>query len=149
MMHNAVKFQLHVKYWYNKLIWKNNESYKQLLVQILDTSFVKMQSLVLVNIWWNGSITTHIQSTGTKQRWVVRFMIRPLYPMERTLCAYWIGGWIACRARRDAAVKRSHCSCQESNLAVQSTDSHYSDWATLALLCRIHTGANYARCIET
>jgi hypothetical protein len=49
-------------------------------------------------VWGSGCIDPHFLNLGTSWRWVVSFMLRPLYPRGRSPSTHWIGGWVGPRA---------------------------------------------------
>jgi hypothetical protein len=66
--------------------------------------------------WGGGGTAPRILDLGTRQRWVVSFTPRPLYPQANSPATHWTGGWAGLRASLDAVVKRKIPSlCQDSN----------------------------------
>jgi hypothetical protein len=85
----------------------------------------------------SGGIAPRILDLGTRWRWVVSFMLRPLYPGEIVPGTHWIGGWMVSRTGLDAVVKRKIPSfCRDSSPRtpiVQPVSQRYT--TELYLIC--------------
>jgi hypothetical protein len=84
--------------------------------------------------WGSGGLAPRILDLGTRWRLVVSFTRRPLYPRERPLDTYCIGGWVGSRAVLDAVVGRKIYKA-----------SHYAVFSSLPIDWMVHT--RYKSCI--
>jgi hypothetical protein len=85
----------------------------------------------------SGGIASHILELGTRWRWVVSFIPRPLYPRERAPGNHWIGGWVGPRAVLNTAMVKRTIPSQESTPIVHTVAQRYTDWAIPALYSKV------------
>jgi hypothetical protein len=77
---------------------------------------------------WMYSST--IIDLGTRWRWVVSFMPRPLYPDEKAPVTHWIGGWITPELVWTLLSGEKYLALARSRTpAAQHVAHHYIDWA--------------------
>jgi hypothetical protein len=80
--------------------------------------------------WWymeKWRCSSTFLDLGTRRRWVVSFMLRPLCPREDVPSTHGIGGWLGTRVDLDCREHENRAG------SFQPVARRYTDWATLTL----------------